>query len=245
MNKVQRREKRWGDPLQLIHDKDPQNNRVISLLILNTPINQESCQIFMDLWNQSSLRVCADGGANRLYDFTISNDHQPGTDSKDQIRMNPDFIKGDLDSIRGDVMDHYLSQESCKIIKDEDQDSTDLEKCLRLIFGLEGVERDGSRKDGKVVVIHGGLTGRLDQTISTLHNLLRLESRRQDEEDGSSDEVWVVDSQAGSIACVLEADETRSSVGGVLLSTSNYVLPETEVVEVEVDVPVIWTLSIY
>lgn len=37
------------------------------LLVLNQPIAQFS--VFARLWNHTNYRICADGGANRLYDL--------------------------------------------------------------------------------------------------------------------------------------------------------------------------------
>ncbi|CAI5534705.1 unnamed protein product, partial [Closterium sp. Naga37s-1] len=74
-----------------------------SLVILNfklpafTPI----------LWQQAgSLRLCADGGVNRLYDELPG--MFPGEDPDDvRRRFVPHIIKGDLDSARPQVLAYY------------------------------------------------------------------------------------------------------------------------------------------
>ena len=47
-----------------------------ALVILNTPIKSLSdgklSGVLGKLWEASSYRICADGGANRLYDATVS-----------------------------------------------------------------------------------------------------------------------------------------------------------------------------
>jgi thiamine pyrophosphokinase len=48
-------------------DQLPQDTRPPSLLILNQPI--ASFDIFARLWKHTRYRICADGGANRLYDM--------------------------------------------------------------------------------------------------------------------------------------------------------------------------------
>lgn len=54
----------------------------------------------------AAVRVCADGGANRLYDELPA--MLPGQ-APDDVRAAylPSSIRGDLDSIRPDVLDFY------------------------------------------------------------------------------------------------------------------------------------------
>lgn len=55
----------------------------------------------------ASLRICADGGANRLYDYCAlwEADLSP---SQARSMYTPDIIKGDLDSLRPDVKNYYI-----------------------------------------------------------------------------------------------------------------------------------------
>jgi thiamine pyrophosphokinase len=52
----------------------------------------------ISIWNNFEFKICAEGGANRLYD---------------QLNINkrplyiPDYIVGDLDSIRDEVKEYY------------------------------------------------------------------------------------------------------------------------------------------
>jgi thiamine pyrophosphokinase len=48
-----------------VHLKEPTNPA--DLLILNQPITH--FDVFARLWSHTSYRVCADGGANRLFDM--------------------------------------------------------------------------------------------------------------------------------------------------------------------------------
>ena len=57
----------------------------------------------------AALRICADGGANRLYDQLPSWLGAGGADAVEAVRgaFLPDVIKGDLDSLRPEVRDFY------------------------------------------------------------------------------------------------------------------------------------------
>ena len=52
--------------------------------------------------------VCADGGANRLYDAMMM---EPETSEV----ITPDFIVGDLDSIRPEVEQFYRSKDGVQV----------------------------------------------------------------------------------------------------------------------------------
>ena len=125
---------------------------------------------FAHVWEQSSLRICADGAANRLYD---------SLDEDARSRMLPDLITGDLDSLRGDVATFY-SDRGVPIEGEAEQDSHDFEKCLRW---LERRQRDDAARsssstgsDGTAtpvqpfsVVAVGAFGGRLDQQMANLN----------------------------------------------------------------------------
>lgn len=84
------------------------------------------------LWSQARLRVCADGGANRLYDELPR--LFPGEEPEAvRNRFKPDVIKGDLDSVRADVRDFYMNLGTRIIGEAHDQDTTDFHKIIRYI----------------------------------------------------------------------------------------------------------------
>ena len=78
--------------------------------------------MFLAIWSSFELIICADGGANRLYDWFGSSCDSDGCSRSDYI---PSKIIGDLDSIREDVRDYY-SINGCEIIQDRNQDNNDL-----------------------------------------------------------------------------------------------------------------------
>jgi thiamine pyrophosphokinase len=94
----------------------------------------------------ATTRICADGGANRLYDqIPIM---LPGTDPFAARESHlPDLIKGDLDSVREDVTDFYTSRGVPFIDLSSDQETTDLEKCLLFLEGrLRAMSEDAARQ---------------------------------------------------------------------------------------------------
>eukprot|EP00347_Sterkiella_histriomuscorum_P000162 403376935 len=96
--------------------------------------------------------LCADGGANRLYDY--DQDHN----------FKPHAIIGDLDSIREDVKEFYESQGTLIIDKSDDQDSTDLQKCL--VYAENQRKHDSlSLETPCIKIVIGAFGGRLDQTM--------------------------------------------------------------------------------
>lgn len=78
-----------------------------------------------------------------------------------------------MDSLRPDVEEHYRSK-GVKIIKDADQYSTDLTKCLKHINDqlIKKDDESGFSHQKRVdVAIFGSLGGRADQAFSQLHHL--------------------------------------------------------------------------
>lgn len=60
-------EYRPGDLLEIADESDPSSSDKRSLLILNQPL--EDFKTFRGIWHQASNWICADGGANRLYEL--------------------------------------------------------------------------------------------------------------------------------------------------------------------------------
>lgn len=146
-----------------------------------------------------------------------------GTHNDFPPRYLPDLIEGDLDSLRCDVKQYYVSQvrtlrkrfskfcsssqsQGVPVIRNDCQDSTDLMKCVYAVQAKEQTE--GQVKvlpsdNGAVskpleqydIVILGGLAGRLDQTIHTLSFLHKLRRTRKRVYVVTDDNVgWVLDS---------------------------------------------------
>jgi len=91
-------------------------------IVLNVP--PIPTEILMYIFSRFQYRICADGGANILYD-TIPGLHTDSTKST----FLPDLVIGDLDSIRPEVST-FLNDIGVEVRKVEDQDNTDLDKAL-------------------------------------------------------------------------------------------------------------------
>ncbi|UZJ55159.1 hypothetical protein CBS101457_004479 [Exobasidium rhododendri] len=164
--------KQWH-PNQLFKPTTAETESFAAIL-LNQPVSPVYRRTIKELWERASLRLCADGGANRLFD-----------EYGDDISL-PHEIRGDLDSLRDDVKDYYLCK-GVQITRAASQYATDLQKC---IIRVEEEEEERRAADGKVgkgemdIVILGGLSGRLDQTMHTLHVLCQIAETQNITEEG-------------------------------------------------------------
>jgi len=132
------------------------------MIVLNRPISCPPSAIFHKLWSISSFHICADGGANRLYDATVQ--------SKDLVVYIPDMIQGDLDSVRVDTRSFYTSQ-GVRIQRDASQESHDLDKAIQsILILLEEESRDASSCR---VYVYGAFGGRFDHEMAAFNALYR------------------------------------------------------------------------
>ncbi|KAF2451053.1 thiamine pyrophosphokinase-like protein 1 [Karstenula rhodostoma CBS 690.94] len=134
------------------------------LLILNQPISDFT--VFAQLWTRSRYRLCADGGANRLYDMFCGELEARRDD------FIPDSIHGDLDSLRDDVRSYYANR-GVDVSQDPDQYSTDFGKAMQKIIANH---LPASLATSREVLVLGTLAGRVDQGLGLLHEMLREET---------------------------------------------------------------------
>ena len=144
-----------------------------ALVVLNTDCVGPLLRRF---WDQAHLRVCADGGANRLYDAALANEAEAASG------WVPHYVKGDLDSLRPEVARHFAKL-GARVVQDPDQDTNDLEKCLELIRCGEGGGAGAgvapkpptalSRRTNVFVV--GALGLRFDHAMAGVHILHRYD----------------------------------------------------------------------
>lgn len=173
------------------------NGRTAALIVLNYPITKSKLSstakktvdnktnsnayvninpIFDCLWKISSVRIAADGGANRLYTYC-----------KDYI---PDQICGDLDSMKQSVRTYYEVQHNVPIENDLCQSVNDLDKALQAIdcFGkYTGKNRNtiidsygqlnSSAPRNYTVIVYGAFGGRFDQEMANFAGLYKWASK--------------------------------------------------------------------
>ncbi|KAJ5709542.1 hypothetical protein N7493_009833 [Penicillium malachiteum] len=161
-----------------------------ALLILNQPINEKAFEVLNE---HASYIICADGGANRLYDVAKSQ-------GKESIIL-PNTIVGDLDSLHPQVRQHYENL-GVTILEDPDQYSTDFTKCLKHlnthsseIVASPRKQRKDSSSGSKwapdlvlEIVILGGLGGRVDQAFSQIHHLYMMTRAQRELRETSQDQ---------------------------------------------------------
>ncbi|KAF0498705.1 thiamine pyrophosphokinase [Gigaspora margarita] len=223
-----------------------------ALIILNQPISRRN-NVFHTLWENANLKICADGGGNQLYEAF------EGTD-KQQMYI-PHYIRGDLDSLRDDVKDFYISK-GAEVERDPDQNSTDFMKCIELV---RRKERESSVKHE--IVALGTFGGRVDQAMSNIHYLYKLKNERRIYLLSDQNMTILLDKGKHQIHCNqaiegpscgiipigieraivtttgLEWNLTNSSTSfGEMISTSNHLT--NDIVMIETDSPILWTVEL-
>ena len=118
------------------------------IIVLNQPLHH--IPNFVALFKTATLKICADGGTNRLHSFDPT--------------LVPDMILGDLDSADAALLDNYQALGTL-VEKYTCQETTDLEKCLAKLASLKEMELP--------VVVVGVTGGRLDHMLSNINAAFR------------------------------------------------------------------------
>lgn len=228
-----------------------------SLIILN----QRLPRFTPLLWKHAKLRICADGGANRLHDELP---HFFPDEDVLAIRnkYKPDVIKGDMDSVRKDVLDFYSNLGTEILDASQDQDSTDLHKCVDYIHDSANVDNTNL-----CILVVGALGGRFDHEIGNINVLCRFSATRiillsddcliqllpstehheihiQSSVEGPHCGLIPIGASSGSTTTTglqWDLNNTEMRFGG-LISTSNIV--KGEIITVHSQSDLLWTISI-
>ncbi|KAF5455234.1 hypothetical protein F2P56_024833 [Juglans regia] len=136
-------------------------------------LNQRIPKFTPLLWEHAQLRLCADGGANRLYDeMPLLFPREDAVHVRN--RYKPDVIKGDMDSIRTEVLDFYANLGTETLDESQDQDTTDLHKCISYLLDIT----PDINKSNLCILVAGALGGRFDHEIGNINILCRFSSMR-------------------------------------------------------------------
>ncbi|KAL3469966.1 thiamine pyrophosphokinase [Aspergillus californicus] len=217
------------DPTQFFRE-DQKKPHPFALVILNQPLNETALSV---LRKRALTTVCADGGANRFFEYAKGRS-QEDTDL-------PNTIIGDLDSITPEVRKHYEDL-GVNVVQDDDQYSTDFTKSLRYLreredqilssisssakseskpLADEDEEEEEEEKEGLSILILGGLGGRVDQAFSQIHHLYMI-NQSQDETSGNTGSktrkgnLYLISEE--SITIILKPGKNRIHVPGTNLS---------------------------
>ncbi|CAH9123716.1 unnamed protein product [Cuscuta epithymum] len=135
-------------------------------------LNQRLPRFTPLLWKAAQLHICADGGANRVFDELPH--FFPHEDVSDvRKRYKPDVIKGDMDSIRDEVRDFYSGLGSRIDDESHDQNTTDLHKCIAYIHDLPDL-----KTPNLFILVVGALGGRFDHEMGNINVLCRFANTR-------------------------------------------------------------------
>ncbi|CAL4972301.1 unnamed protein product [Urochloa decumbens] len=240
----------------------PPSNDAATTTYALVVLNQRLPRFAPLLWSRARLRLCADGGANRVFDGMP--ELLPGEDPAEvRARYKPDVIKGDMDSIRPEVMDYYSNLGTNIVDESHDQDTTDLHKCVSFITRDLPV----SDKSNLCILVLGALGGRFDHEMGNINVLYRFSSTKIVllSDDCSifllpkthTHEIHIEKSIEGPHCGLIpigrpststtttglrwNLDNTSMSYGG-LVSTSNIV--DGDIVTVTSDSDLVWTISL-
>lgn len=187
-------------------------HREYGLVVLNQPLNLPVA-FYSRIWKNATYRVGTDGGGNRVLDLN--------SDASEACQTL-DTIIGDLDSLHPDAQQFWHDSGS-EIIHDSDQYSTDFTKAVRYLKTFQVPKyaeltpsKSESRREAmqrvkegpkiRNIVCLGGLGGRVDQGLSTLHHLYIF----QNEPGYPSGRMFLLSN--GSITFVLLAGKHRIQV---------------------------------
>lgn len=233
-------------------------NETIAVIVLNRFCDTRMLET---LWNKAEIRMCADGGANHLYDLHTS--------SLKRDQMIPEYIKGDMDSIRPDVASYYGAS-GTQLIRDSDQETNDLDKCFQTLQEIQDRKLESGDTARFTVVIFGAFGGRVDQEMANInvlfvwegkfHRIVLLSSyslgfllcpgaheiRSCEQFEGPTCGLIPIAGVCDSVTTRgLRWDMTGARMGfGGLISTSNAMVSESGTVYVDTSHPILWTTVI-
>eukprot|EP00112_Aurelia_sp_Birch-Aquarium-sp1_P013612 Seg2893.3 transcript_id=Seg2893.3/GoldUCD/mRNA.D3Y31 product="Thiamin pyrophosphokinase 1" protein_id=Seg2893.3/GoldUCD/D3Y31 len=138
-------------PLKFLEDVGTKS----CILVLNQPLFN-CLNVLKHIWKSAVIKVCADGGINRLNEAC----------KEDSEMYIPDVISGDFDSAHDGLLKMY-EEKGTMVVNTPDQDETDFTKSLRVM--LKEVNKRQLEYD--CIVCFGAFDGRLDHVMSNINTL--------------------------------------------------------------------------
>jgi len=228
------------------------------LCLLNQPVI--SPERLLSLWASSLYRVTVDGGTNVWAEIVRKFPPEIKTEA-------PDLITGDFDSARSEHVRHYEGLGS-KIVETLDQNYTDFTKCLNQL--AEEMKTDDRLARVEAIFAFVETSGRLDQVMANLETLFHAPDllpapvflisslsiswllppgRHQIQSAGFVSDrtncgLIPLDGRTVVTTTGLKWNLTGGSLRfGELVSTSNGFDLSQEMVTVETDSPLLWTMD--
>jgi thiamine pyrophosphokinase len=209
------------------HPNAPEKPKDFAVIVLNQSLELRD-SIYVRLFENAIEKVAADGGANHLHEL---NQKRHGA-----YALELDCIIGDLDSLTPDSRAYWVNK-NVPIQKDEDVNSTDFTKAVRYIRKAFLNEIDDGECNGCIdIVVLGGLGGRVDQGISTLHHLYKFQKK----EGYPHGKMYLLSSECITFLLkpgihVIEAKVPRMKELGVKLGNNVGILPLNGPAEITTD----------
>ena len=142
------------NPYSFIESTNSSTN--YGIIVLNYSLNSLRNLMTKKLWNEATIRACADGGSNMLKIFS---------DEMNE-KLLPDYINGDFDSIDEQTSKYYQSQSTVSFIRTQDQNATDFTKCVRVMLDKHANLTN--------LLVFCSLSGRFDHTVGIIHSVYIL-----------------------------------------------------------------------
>ncbi|KAG5668014.1 hypothetical protein PVAND_015971 [Polypedilum vanderplanki] len=244
-------------PKNILNIKEIKKSQIkYGVIILNNLIKLDPLHM-ETLWKNSMVNITVDGGTNGWLNFLKKN-------NLEEKLQDPNLITGDLDSCHAETLTYF---KDVKIIQSNDQNENDFSKSLR---ALEPLCKEFNLN--QVVVVTDN-SGRLDQIMSNINTLyknhLKLKEHIRPAYMLTSTELsWLLPKGKSEIhipECAKKQKCALMPVGrptvvsteglkwnlkkdemkfGGLVSTSNKIDKQTDVVKIESDFPILWSMGI-
>lgn len=209
-------------------------------------LNSQLPKYFDKVWKQANIRICVDGGANKIWDIQ---DHD-----KDHDILAPDAVVGDIKTIRPEIK-HEFELAGTQFVDLKNQNFTDAEKAINLLSEM---------KCKNPILLLGAFDGRFDQTAAEIHSALSPPDLSIILADDSNFSNWIFPGRTKILTpqkvttnvcgllpllkpVSLKTKGLRWNLNGQTLAMGKFISSSNEVaakeVTIDTKVPIFWTLQ--